>query len=75
MKYIIMAGGHYVKWPDKPKHLVDIKGEPNIARTIRLLKEAGVTDIAISSDNPVFEQFGVPVLKHRNAYTLDWEIQ
>lgn len=72
-KYIIMAGGNYVKWSDKPKHLVEIGGEPLVARTIRLLREVGANDIAISSDNPVFEQFGVPVLKHENNYTLDWE--
>lgn len=67
MKYIIMAGGHYEAW-ETPRHLLKINGEPIIARTIRLLKENGITDIAISSDNPVFEQFGVPVLRHENTY-------
>jgi len=67
LKYIIMAGGEYKKW-ETPRHLTEIKGEPIIARTIRLLKENGVEDIAISSNNPVFEQFGVPVLNHKNNY-------
>lgn len=67
MKYIIMCGGKYRKW-ESPRHLMPINGEPLIARTIRLLKENGVTDIAISSDNPVFEQFGLPILKHENSY-------
>lgn len=67
MKYIIMCGGEYRNWP-QPKQLSLIKDEPIIARTIRLLRENGVEDIAISSDNPVFEQFGVPVLNHENTY-------
>lgn len=62
-----MCGGSYKVW-DKPKHLTEINGEPIVARTIRLLKEAGIKDIAISSNNDVFKQFGVPVLKHRNEY-------
>lgn len=69
MKYIIMCGGTYEKW-ETPKHLVKINGEPLVARTIRLLRECGVRDIAISSNNEIFEQFGVPVLKHNNPYHL-----
>ena len=67
-----MCGGQYEKW-DRPKHLTELKGEPIVARTIRLLKENGVTDIAISSNNELFEQFGVPVLKHENPYRLPLE--
>ena len=67
MKYIIMAGGKYKHW-ETPKQMTVICGEPIIARTIRLLREAGITDIAISSNNPVFEQFGVPVLHHENNF-------
>lgn len=69
MKYILMCGGTYEKW-QTPKHLSVVKGEPIVARTIRLLRESGVEDIAISSNNPVFEQFGVEVLRHNNPYTL-----
>lgn len=69
MKYIIMCGGHYKRWKT-PKHLTEVKGEPLIGRTIRLLKENGVTDISISSDNPIFKKFGVPVLKHENSYSV-----
>ena len=75
MKYIIMAGGDYQHW-EKPRHLSVINGEVLIARTIRLLRENGITDIAISSTNPIFEQFGVPVLKHDNVYvTRNWTIE
>ena len=67
MKYIIMCGGRYDHW-QTPKQLSLIQGEPIVARTIRLLRENNINDIAISSNNPIFEQFGVPVLKHENKY-------
>ena len=69
MRYILMCGGKYEKW-ENPKHLSLIHGEPIVARTIRLLKENGVKDIAISSNDPIFEQFGVDVLYHNNPYCL-----
>lgn len=67
MRYIIMCGGHYEQW-ETPRHLLKIHGEAIIARTIRLLRENGVQDIAISTDDPAFAQFGVPLLKHNNTY-------
>lgn len=67
LKYIIMCGGKYKEW-EKPRQLVKINDEPIVARTIRLLRECGVKDIAISANDPVFEQFGVPVLNHNNDY-------
>lgn len=70
MKYIIMCGGTYKRW-ETPRHTLPINGEPIVERTIRLLKEAGVSDIAISSNNPIFEQFGVPVLHHKNKYEYE----
>ena len=69
MKYIIMCGGIYEKW-NTPKHLVEVGGEPIVARTIRLLREAGAEDIAISSNDERFEQFGIEVLHHSNPYVL-----
>lgn len=67
MKYIIMCGGHYDGW-NKPRQLLDIKGEPIVMRTIRLLRAAGADDIAISTDDGRFEECGVPLLKHRNDF-------
>lgn len=67
MRYIIMCGGKYWRW-QTPRQLTRINGEPIVERTIRLLREAGVEDIAISSNNEIFEQFGIPVLKHDNGY-------
>ena len=69
MQYIIMCGGQYDKW-DKPKQLVEVGGEPLVARTIRLLRECGVEDIAISTTHSGFSDFGVPVLLHNNPYRL-----
>lgn len=67
MKYIIMCGGTYHKWA-VPRQQIRIRGEPLVARTIRLLKECGVEDIAISSNDDSFAMYGVPVLKHKNEY-------
>ena len=67
MKYILLCGGMNSKEQkrfDKPRHLLEIKGEPIVARTIRLLRESGVEDIAISTDAPeLFEGFGVQIIK------------
>lgn len=65
MKYIIMCGGTYA---GADRHLYIIRGEYIVQRTIRLLKENGVTDIAISTNNPGYDIFGVPVLHHKNEY-------
>lgn len=62
-----MCGGTYQQW-DIPRQLIKVNGEPIVARTIRLLKENGITDIAISSNNAIFESFDVPVLRHTNTY-------
>ena len=70
-KYIIMCGGNYKHW-EKPRHLSIIQGEEVVARTIRLLRENGIKDISISSNNPIFEKFGVPILKHDNLYNCKW---
>lgn len=64
-----MCGGTYDNW-SIPRQLSKVNGEVLVARTIRLLKENGITDIAISSNNEVFEQFGVPVLKHKNDFVV-----
>jgi choline kinase len=67
MKYIIMCGGDYVKW-EKPRHLPIVNGEELEARTIRLLRENGIEDIAISTNNPIYKKFNIPILHHDNYY-------
>ena len=67
MKYIIMCGGQYKEWKT-PRQLEKVKGETIVGRTIRLLRENGIEDIAISSDNLAFDKFDVPLLMHANDY-------
>ena len=67
MKYIIMCGGNYLSW-QTPRQLLKIQGEPIVARTIRLLRSAGVDEIAISTHDERFARFGVPILGHQNEY-------
>ena len=51
--------------------MLKVKGEVLIERTIRLLKENGITDIAISTNNPAFDYLDVEKLRHQNNYTHD----
>lgn len=67
MKYIIMCGGKYDNWKT-PRQLTLINNEPIVARTIRLLKETGISDICISANDERFEVFDVPVLHHNNEF-------
>ena len=61
MKYIIMCGGSYPKFKI-PKQLLKVNGEVIVERTIRLLRENDITDIAISTNNPAFDYLGVEIL-------------
>lgn len=72
MKYIIMAGGSYEKF-EIPKQLLKVNGEVIIERTIRLLRENGVKDIAISTNNPAFDYLDVEKLRHENNYSYTGE--
>ena len=54
MKYILMCGGNYPKF-EVPRQLLKVNGEVLIERTIRLLRENGITDIAISTNNKAFD--------------------
>lgn len=67
MKYVIMCGGDY----KIPKHFLKVKGERIIDRTIRLLKENGVKDLYLSTNNPAFEELGIPILHHTNRYSYN----
>ena len=67
MTYIIMCGGQYAEWKT-PRQLLQVCGETIVRRTIRLLREAGVEDVAISADDVRFDKLGVPVLRHDNDF-------
>lgn len=71
MKYIILAGGKYNNFAI-PKQLLVVDGEVIIERTIRLLRENGITDIAVSSENPAFDYLDVPRVKHKNTYVFEY---
>ena len=71
MKYVIMCGGFYQNFREVPKQLSVVNGERLVDRTIRLLKENGVEEIYISSNNPVFDTCGVTRLEHENSYRYD----
>jgi len=50
-RVVIMAAGGGARWKNHlgvPKQLAPVKGEPVIKRTIRLLKERGITDIWVT---------------------------
>ena len=66
MRYIILCGGYYGE--GLPKQLREIGGEPIIARTIRLLRENGISNIALTSLNPIFDKFCVERIIHENYF-------
>jgi choline kinase len=70
MKYIIMCGGEYKAFK-KPKQLTEVNGETLIGRTIRLLKENGITDIYISSNDPRFDEYAPRLENKNNNFVVD----
>lgn len=67
MKYIIMCGTSGPEF-NVPRQLTEINGERLVDRTIRLLRENGINDIYISSNNPMFDDCGIPRLEHKGDY-------
>ena len=70
MKYILLCGGKYVNW-ETPRQLLPLGKETVVGRTIRLLRECGVDDIAISTSNPAFDSLGVEIINHTNLFVSD----
>lgn len=70
MKYIIMCGGTYDTF-NQPKQLSIINGETLAGRTVRLLKENGIQEIYISSNDSRFDDLKVPRLEHTNSYRYE----
>lgn len=70
--FVIMCGGYYEHFEDH-KSMCVVNGEILVERTIKLLKNVGVSteNIYISSNDDKFERFGVKVLHHENTYR--WE--
>jgi GTP:adenosylcobinamide-phosphate guanylyltransferase len=66
-----MCGGKYKKFK-KPRQLLKINGEVLIERTIRQLRENGITDICISTECHDFDYLGVTILYNKNnKYSTD----
>lgn len=74
MKYIIMCGGNYPKFKTR-KQLLKVNGEVLVERTIRLLKENGIKDIAISTNCNEFDYLGLPILMQDNNYINGGEFE
>lgn len=73
MKYIIMCGGEYNNFTT-PRQLLKVNGEVIVERTIRLLRENGITDIAVSTNNPAFRYLDVEILTDEyNKYVYNGE--
>lgn len=72
MEFVIMCGGYYEHF-DRPKALCVVGGETIIARTLRLLKDIGISEdyIHITATDPRFNVYGVDVLKHTNTYRYE----
>lgn len=73
-KYVIMCGGYYEHF-DEPysKALTVVKGESIVARTLRLLQNAGISkeQTYISGFDERLHGFGVTVLEHYNTYRYE----
>ena len=59
-----MCGGDY----EFPKALTKIGEEKLVERTIRLLKENGITDIAITTNTNDFDYLGAEIIHNENNY-------
>lgn len=70
MKYILLCGGKYTNW-ETPRQLTQLGPERLIERTIRLLRECGAEDIAISTNHPAFDELGVEIIHHSNPFVSD----
>ena len=67
MKYIIMCGGVYPQFKIK-KQLLKVNGEVLVERTVKLLKENKITDIAMLTNCHEFDYLGLAVIMQSNDY-------
>ena len=74
MKYVIMAAGEGKRWKNHlgvPKHLLEIGGETLLARTTRLLKEAGIDDYIITGHDERYKEYGTLIPQSVNDCEID----
>lgn len=70
MIYVIMCGGVYKDF-EIPKQLTKVNGECLVDRTIRLLRELGIENIYITSNDKRFDKCNAPRLEHENTYKAE----
>lgn len=72
MKYIILCGSNHEYVNGVPRQLVKIKGERILDRTIRLLRENGITNISITATDPAFHNVDANIIEYHQAEVSTW---
>lgn len=67
MKYIILCGSNHALINGTPRQLVKIGGERVLDRTIRLIRENGITDISITATDPAFDGIDAEVIHYDSS--------
>lgn len=67
MKYIILCGSNHKYVNGVPRQLVTINGERILDRTIRLLRENGITDISVTATDPAFDGIDAEVIPYDSS--------
>lgn len=65
MKYVILCSMGEIN--EIPKQLIEIGGESLVKRSIRLLRNECVEDIAVVANNPLFDELDVLVIHNPDA--------
>ena len=76
MRAIILAAGEATRWGDYlgvRKHLIPIKGEPLVHRTVRMLAERHVEDIVVMARDEDAERYVVPPARRGVPDVVDRE--
>lgn len=67
MRYIIMCGSNHAQINGVPRQLVQIGGERILDRTIRLLRQNGITDIAVTGTDESFKDVDAVFIRYDSA--------
>lgn len=72
MKFIILCGSNHEKINGIPRQLVCVNGERVVDRTIRLLRENGIDDIAITATDSAFRSVGAELIEYKQENPKIW---
>lgn len=72
MKYIILCGSNHEYVNGVPRQLVTINGERILDRTIRLLRENGITDISITATDLAFHNVDANIIEYHQVEVGTW---